>query len=47
MNYCPVCKREYRQLNRNQTGLCPVCGSRLRMISDEALEKVRNEKKDR
>lgn len=41
MNYCPVCKREYKQLNWNQTGFCPTCGTRLRMISDADLEIVR------
>ncbi len=41
MNYCPVCKREYKQLTWNQTGLCPTCGTRLQMISDEDLEQVR------
>jgi Zn finger protein HypA/HybF involved in hydrogenase expression len=41
VNYCPVCKREYTQKSRHQTGLCPVCGSTLVQISNDAMEKVR------
>ena len=40
VNYCPVCKREYTQKSRHQTGLCPVCVSMRVRIPDDALETV-------
>lgn len=41
MNYCPVCKREFKEQTAAQTRLCPVCGSRLRKISEDELQKLR------
>lgn len=38
MNYCTVCKRKYRQNTGYQTGRCPVCGSMLVRLSDDALD---------
>ena len=43
MNYCPVCKREYREMGRNETGNCPVCGSWLIRISDDEMNGVHRE----
>jgi len=45
VNYCPVCKREYKDMGGNQTGLCPVCGSTLVQLPDDAMDKVRRENK--
>jgi len=41
VNYCPVCKREYRESGAHRTGLCPVCGSTLELISEHEIDKVR------
>jgi rRNA maturation endonuclease Nob1 len=41
MNYCPVCKREYKEMGGNKTLQCPVCGSTLVWISDDEMERVR------
>jgi len=43
VNYCPVCKREYKEMSGGETRHCPVCGSRLIQISDEAIMQVRQE----
>jgi hypothetical protein len=45
VNYCPVCKREYKDMGGKQTGLCPVCRSTLVQLRDEAMDKVRRENK--
>jgi DNA-directed RNA polymerase subunit RPC12/RpoP len=37
VKYCPVCKREYKEMSKNQTLHCPVCGSTLIQISDDAI----------
>jgi len=41
MNYCPVCKREYKQMSVHQTRRCPTCGSMLVQISDDTMDQVR------
>jgi rRNA maturation endonuclease Nob1 len=41
MNYCPVCKREYKQMSVDQTRRCPICGSTLVQISDVEMDQVR------
>jgi rRNA maturation endonuclease Nob1 len=41
MNYCPVCKREYKETGVKQTRRCPVCGSTLVKISDDTMNQVR------
>lgn len=46
MYYCPVCKRQSRQSDANHTGLCPVCGSKFIILSDEELERVRKDEKN-
>ncbi|MFA5330771.1 MAG: hypothetical protein WC342_00185 [Methanoregula sp.] len=43
MNYCPVCNREYKEMSGKQTLHCPVCGTALSHISDEAMARVRRE----
>ncbi len=44
MNYCPVCKREYKQMSVNKTRRCPTCGSMLVRISDDELDHIRQKK---
>ncbi|MGB7788150.1 heavy metal-binding domain-containing protein [Methanoregula sp.] len=43
MNYCPVCKREYKEVKGKQTGRCPVCGTDLVQISESEMAVVRRE----
>jgi len=43
MNYCPVCKREYKEMSGKQTMHCPLCGSSLIRISDDEMNRVRRE----
>jgi len=43
VNYCPVCKREYKESGASRTGRCPVCGSTLELISDRDINSVREE----
>jgi rRNA maturation endonuclease Nob1 len=41
MNYCPVCKREYKETGVKPTRHCPICGSTLVQISDDTMDLVR------
>jgi rRNA maturation endonuclease Nob1 len=43
MNYCPLCKREYKEMGVKQTRHCPVCGSMLVKVSDDIMDLVRQE----
>jgi rRNA maturation endonuclease Nob1 len=40
VNYCPVCKREYKEMHGRKTGHCPVCGSTLVQISDDKMDQM-------
>jgi rRNA maturation endonuclease Nob1 len=42
VNFCPVCKREYREMGTVQTRHCPVCGSALVQISENELNQERH-----
>lgn len=41
MNYCPTCRREYKDTSGDTARHCPVCGSVLVQITDSALDVVR------
>ncbi|MEN6396720.1 MAG: hypothetical protein ABFC78_09585 [Methanoregula sp.] len=42
MNYCPICKREYKEMSGNQTLHCPVCGTTLIELSGNEIAHVRS-----
>ncbi len=44
VNYCPVCKREYKEMSGNQTRRCPVCGSTRVQIPDDTITQMHREK---
>jgi hypothetical protein len=44
VNYCSVCKREYKEKNGRQTRHCPTCGTTLVQISDDSMDRVRRDK---
>jgi hypothetical protein len=44
VNYCPVCKREYKETGGHETRNCPVCGSMLVQISENNMDQVRQDK---
>ncbi|MDD4483032.1 MAG: hypothetical protein PHD55_01535 [Methanoregula sp.] len=48
MNYCPICKREYKETSGNPARHCPVCGSTLVELSSGDIAQVRrrNRQKD-
>jgi hypothetical protein len=43
VNFCPVCKREYRQKAGCQTGWCPASPGALVRMLDEDPDQIRQE----
>ena len=43
MNYCPVCKREYREMGRNETRQLSCLWHSLIRISDDEMNGVHRE----
>jgi hypothetical protein len=47
MNYCPLCKREFKGMSGSRSRHCPVCGSTLVELSADEIAQVRHKNRQK